>query len=127
HDCLFHRFDACKEDLICSETVGHKRNCSKGCITYKQKFGSGDQMCDTIWKHSFVAMTEQCICITPPEEGADAAQQVPSPAELDPAQEGSSGYPEMCFQDPHTIPHRRVRRALLKRSIQPDLDGSGSG
>ncbi|XP_044139016.1 retbindin [Bufo gargarizans] len=118
-------YDACKEDLICSETIELKRNCSKGCITYKQKFRSGDQMCDTIWKHSFVTMTEQCFCITPPGEGADAAQLGSTHAELDHTQEGSSGYPEMCFQDPHNIP--RVKRALRKRSVQLDLDGSGSG
>ncbi|KAM3925845.1 retbindin [Leptodactylus fuscus] len=121
-------FDACKEDLICSEITDLDKNCSKGCISYKQKFGSGDQMCDTIWKHSFVAMIEQCFCITPPEEGADATQHGSTHAELDHTPEESSGYPEMCFQDPHSIPHkRRVRRALRKRSIQLDVDGSGSG
>ncbi|XP_069812419.1 riboflavin-binding protein-like [Dendropsophus ebraccatus] len=119
-------FDACKQDLICSETTDLKTNCSKGCITYKQKFGSGENMCDTIWKHSFVAMTEQCFCITPPQEGADATQLDSAHAELDRTQEGSSGYSEICFQDPHSIP-KRVRRALRKRSIQLDVDGSGSG
>ncbi|CAJ0925456.1 unnamed protein product [Ranitomeya imitator] len=119
-------FDACKQDLICSQTTYLKRNCSKGCVTYKQKFGSGVKMCDTIWKNSFVTMGEQCFCFTPPEEGADAAQQGSTPAELGHAHEESSGYPELCFQDPQSIKRRRERRALRKRSIQLDLDGSGS-
>ncbi|XP_066449782.1 retbindin [Eleutherodactylus coqui] len=120
-------FDACKEDLICLETTNLKRNCSKSCITYKQKFGSGEQMCNRIWKHAFVAMPKPCFCITPPAEGANPAQEGSTHAELDPTQE-SSGYPEICFQDPHSIPYKRlVRRGLRKRSIQLDLDGSGSG
>ncbi|KAM4037894.1 retbindin isoform 1-T2 [Anomaloglossus baeobatrachus] len=121
-------FAACRQDVICSHTSYLKRNCSKGCITYKQKFGSGEKMCDTIWKHSFVTMAEQCFCFTPPEEGADAVQQGSAHAEIDHAHEESSGYPEGCFQDRQGIEKRiRMRRSLRKRSIQLDVDGSGSG
>ncbi|XP_075062756.1 retbindin [Mixophyes fleayi] len=119
-------FDACRKDLICSGFTSSVRNCNKGCITYTQKFVSGQQLCDTIWKHTFVSMTEDCFCITPPEEGEDHEQN-PTHADLDTAPEGSSGYPEKCYQDPHKIPHNRVRRALRKRNVQLDMDGSGSG
>ncbi|PIO38722.1 hypothetical protein AB205_0015980 [Aquarana catesbeiana] len=122
------RFDACKEDLLCSGYTSTENNCSKGCITYTQKFGSGEQLCDTIWRHSFVAVTEACFCITPLEEGADISQEDHTHADLDAAQEGSSGYPEMCSQDPHKIPHkRRMRRAVWKRHAHLDGEGSGSG
>lgn len=121
-------FDACKEDLLCSGYTSTENNCSKGCITYTQKFGSGEQLCDTIWRHSFVAVTEACFCITPLEEGADISQEDHTHADLDAAQEGSSGYPEMCSQDPHKIPHkRRMRRAVWKRHAHLDGEGSGSG
>ncbi|XP_063787261.1 retbindin [Pseudophryne corroboree] len=117
-------FDACREDLICSGCITSVKNCSKGCITYAQKFGSGQQLCDTVWKHTFVAMTEDCICITPPEKGL-GLEQNPTHADLDSTQEGSSGYPEKCY--PHKVSHNRVRRALRKRSVQIEVDGSGSG
>ncbi|KAM9311290.1 retbindin [Gastrophryne carolinensis] len=118
-------FEACKEDLICSGYKNTNKNCSKGCVTYLQKFGSGGRLCDTIWKHSFVAVTEQCFCITPLEAGAEVSQEDHSHVDPDPAQEG---YPEICAQDPHKIPHkRRMRRAVWKRQAPLDGEGSGSG
>ncbi|XP_068130324.1 retbindin [Hyperolius riggenbachi] len=121
-------FEACKEDLICSRHSNADRNCSKGCISYAQKFGSGGKLCDTIWKHSFVAVTEQCFCITPLEEGADVSQEDQAYTELEIVPVGSSGFPEMCAQDPHKIPHkRRMRRAVWKRQAPIEGEGSGSG
>lgn len=103
-------------------------SCSlKDLILVLQKFGSGEQLCDTIWKYSFVAVTEDCFCITPLEVGADISQDDHAHADLDTTHKGSSGSSEMCTLGPHKMPYKRMRRAIRKRNAQLDGEGSGSG
>ncbi|KAM4747892.1 retbindin [Rhinophrynus dorsalis] len=120
-------YDACQEDLICTGT-SDTANCSQECIQYKQLFGSGKQLCDNIWGDALVAVTEPCNCITPLDQGADPSQNS-TPEDLDTTEEGPSGSPAPCSQEPHKINlQKRVKQALRKRSIfVEDVEGSGSG
>ncbi|XP_053320774.1 retbindin [Spea bombifrons] len=122
-------FDACKDDLICTAGNAVGTNCSQECVTYTQAFGSGRQMCDNVWDHSFIAVTEPCFCITPTQQGAGISSENPTPADLDSTQEGPSGASEICSQELQKVPSKkRVRKALRKRSVfVEDVEGSGSG
>ncbi|XP_053575369.1 retbindin [Bombina bombina] len=121
-----HWFDACKEDLICTDSTSSATNCSQGCDTYTQIFGTGRQLCDNIWNHSFVTVPKPCFCITPP--GEEPSQDF-TPEEPDNNQEGPSGYSELCpTAPPEIIPKQRTRRALRKKRVfVEDVEGSGSG
>ncbi|KAM4678265.1 retbindin [Discoglossus pictus] len=120
-------YGACKDDLICTGIAKGDKNCTMGCATYEEAFGSGRQLCEKIWGRSFIAVPKHCTCINPQGEGGKPPKE--TTLEEPDNQEGPSGYQSLCPKRPSaTSSRRKGSRTLVKRNIfVEEIEGSGSG
>uniref|UniRef100_A0A8C5WEC3 Folate receptor-like domain-containing protein n=1 Tax=Leptobrachium leishanense TaxID=445787 RepID=A0A8C5WEC3_9ANUR len=112
-------FEACKDDLICSGNHAANANCSQDCISYRQAFAAGSQLCDEIWGNSFRTGNKPNPCIEPQSIGSALSHEEPV-SEYPNTQEGPS-------ENQPSLSSERVKRAMPEEVIAADLDNTLEG
>ncbi|XP_039628548.1 retbindin [Polypterus senegalus] len=139
-------FEACQDDLTCTRTSNwtlQGQNCSTDCVTYRQMYSGGLDLCETMFGSSFRAELDESSCGCLHLNASD--QEVTEKLRVEYSSNGELDTTKLGEQLNEPSCHRQIRPAsslgektgssasyrLHRRAVAPsfieDIEGSGSG
>ncbi|XP_043940683.1 retbindin [Protopterus annectens] len=132
-------YEACEEDLTCARNWitdwqwgPQGNNCTGDCITYKQMYRDGKDLCENIWADAFTVVDGQCPCFTLTESDAGLSwtalnDEGDSSEDPDTTKDNIVAASGPCQTTPSPLV-TRIKNSIRKRSVfMEDVEGSGSG